>query len=119
MTHLRHVYFIRPIGHVGPIKIGCTRATYRRTQQLGTWSPLPLELVTQTPGGIVVERQFHERHAAFRSHGEWFHWSPELQRDMDLIAAGEFDASVLPAARFTCWADEAEHHEIFAQQAAA
>lgn len=116
MTLLRHVYFIRPIGQLGPIKIGCTRTSYRRLQQLRTWSPLPLELVAELPGGKAVERQFHDRHAEFRSHGEWFNWSPTLERDMDLIAAGQFDASVLPAVRFTCWADEAEHHQIFGQQ---
>lgn len=110
------IYFIKPIGMRGPIKIGCSRVAYRRLQQLRTWSPLPLELLVEMPGGKVVERQFHDRHADFRSHGEWFHWSPSLQRDIDLIAAGEFDAFVLPALRFTCWADEVEHHEATSRQ---
>ena len=56
------------------IKIGWTANLERRLEGFRTASPLLLTLLrvipTATP--VALERQLHERYAAYRQHGEWF-----------------------------------------------
>lgn len=92
----RSVYFARPIGELGPVKIGCATMVEARLKQMLTWSPLPLEIVAQMPGGYTLERRFHIRFQDDRLHSEWFRWSPELQAAIDAVAAGGFDTDTLP-----------------------
>jgi hypothetical protein len=95
---MRTVYFIRPVGMAGPVKIGCSRYIEDRRDTLACWSPFALEIAASLPGTMNLERQFHARFAADHQRQEWFRWSPELQSVIDAVAAGTFDTSTLPPA---------------------
>lgn len=90
------VYFLRPFGAEGPIKIGCSGLPERRLVDLAHWSPVPLELVARLPGDEELERRFHAAFLAYRSHCEWFHASEALTAVIAEIVAGTFDTSTLP-----------------------
>lgn len=66
------VYIVRPVGKVGPVKIGCTSEVVRRVRVLQVWSPLPLELIATAPGTLYDEKHIHRAFATHRLHGEWF-----------------------------------------------
>lgn len=57
------VYFIRPIGMLGPIKIGNSISPQMRMNSLANWCPFALEIVAAVPGGAALERQFHAKFA--------------------------------------------------------
>lgn len=84
----RYVYFIRPVGLDGPVKIGCSEAPKRRLASLMSWSPLELELVAAVPGGFDLERNIHECFSDLHSHREWFKASPRLTAALLKIASG-------------------------------
>jgi hypothetical protein len=90
------VYFIRPVGLRGPIKIGHSRSPECRRDALAAWSPFALELVATMAGGEDLERRFHALFEAQHARSEWFEWSEELQAVIDQVAAGTFDTSTLP-----------------------
>lgn len=71
------VYFIRS-GSDGPIKIGFTRNLGARLHQLQTGHPVGLRVVHAVPGDVLLERALHERFAAHRLEGEWFHPHREI-----------------------------------------
>lgn len=48
----RYVYFLRPAGQDGPVKIGCSTAPQSRLEQYMSWAPFPLEIVATVPGGF-------------------------------------------------------------------
>lgn len=73
-----YVYFARPVGMDGPIKIGWSNAPEQRILNLMTWSPFPLELVVMISGGRELEKNIHECFADLHSHGEWFRADPRL-----------------------------------------
>lgn len=95
----RRVYFIRPIGMEGPIKIGCSHSPDGRRSTLETWSPFPLEIVAEIEGGEKLERRFHCRFFDQHQSREWFRWSPELAETIDAINAGTFSIASLPEPR--------------------
>lgn len=90
------VYFMRPIGADGPVKIGCSVAPDSRIKTYQAWSPVPLELVATIPGKWAIEWAFHARFAHLRTHHEWFRASPELTETIEAIRAGTFDLTSLP-----------------------
>lgn len=90
------VYFIRPVDSMGPVKIGCSEGPNGRLNTLQTWSPVKLEVVATIPGDLKTEARFHALFIASHSHGEWFHWSGQLEMVIDLINAGRFDTDTLP-----------------------
>jgi hypothetical protein len=92
----RFVYFIRPIGMQGPIKIGSSMSPTGRRDTLSTWSPFPLEILAEMPGGFDVERRLHAKHYQSSIGREWFNWTPELQADIDAVIAGTFEVEALP-----------------------
>lgn len=53
----RRVYFIKPVGLAGPIKIGCSYSPEKRRSALDCWSPFALEIIAQIDGGANLERQ--------------------------------------------------------------
>lgn len=56
----KSIYFIRPVGQRGPIKIGCSYLPLDRLRGLCQWSPLPLEVVATCDGQHHgVERRLH------------------------------------------------------------
>jgi hypothetical protein len=105
-----HVYFIRPIGQDGPIKVGHSIQVPLRLQEYNKWSPIELEVAAMLPipsafddWGFVssstcvrFERRFHLRYEAHRLHHEWFAVHPTILADIDNINAGAFDPGCLP-----------------------
>jgi len=91
-----HVYFIRPVALSGPVKIGYSTLPAARLRALMVWSPLPLEIVAQTPGDGKLERRFHTLFAKHHSHSEWFRPAPEIDLAIEQINAGTFDFAQLP-----------------------
>lgn len=94
---MTQVYFIKPIGKRGPVKIGCSFAPDGRKSTLQCWSPYPLEIVATLNGYTVLERRFHAKFVALHTHSEWFRWSKELQATIDAINDGTFDINILPS----------------------
>lgn len=95
---MRHVYFIKPIGMAGPIKIGQSATPGVRLQHLNCWAPFPLEIVAQIEGGRELEERFH---AAFVDHHErleWFTAHPDIISVIAAINDGAFDIDTLPYA---------------------
>lgn len=91
------VYFIRPVGGFGPVKIGCSEVPENRLSFLLTMSPYPLEIVATIPGDLRRERQFHALFREHHSHREWFRPVPIIERTIEAINAGTFDLASLPA----------------------
>lgn len=72
------IYFFKPVGMDGPIKIGCSRQPGNRLLYLARWSPFPLECIGSVLGDIVFERAIHRKFAELHSHEEWFQATPDL-----------------------------------------
>lgn len=94
------VYFIKPIGMDGPIKIGCSCRPGNRRQSLEFWSPFPLEIIAEIPGDQRLERRFHARFEAAHIRSEWSHPVPDLLTAIAAIRAGMFGIDTLPAPRY-------------------
>lgn len=100
------IYFVKPIGLVGPIKVGFTIDVRGRLAQCLKWSPYPLEIIATYPvtgesvraRGLcsVLERRFHLRYADHFLHHEWFETHPLILADIEAINAGTFDVTTLP-----------------------
>lgn len=93
---MRCVYFIRPIGMQGPIKIGCSISPDGRRTALDNWSPFPLEIVAQIEGDFELEHRFHAHFQAHHERREWFTWSQDIEDAITAINAGVFDVETLP-----------------------
>lgn len=91
-----YVYFMRPIGAEGPVKIGCSALLAKRLLNVSVWSPHPLEIAAQMPGYFDLEAAFHARFEHLWTHGEWFRPDAELSAVIAAVAAGTFDVSSLP-----------------------
>lgn len=85
---VKHIYFMKPIGMIGPIKIGCSGFVGERLVQLSTWSPIPLEVIHSEPGEHTLERKIHRAFADIHSHHEWFHPGPRLLRAIEQLKGG-------------------------------
>lgn len=97
----RFVYFIRPVGQYGPVKIGCSSVPESRLDSLAAWSPVALEIVTTAPGSFGEELRLHNAFASDHSHKEWFHYTPRLGEVMERIIQGESLDSVLDSLKPT------------------
>lgn len=84
-ARLRYIYFMRPIGGDGRIKIGCSYLPARRLIELSTWSAYQLEIIGVGEGNLADEKMLHQYFAADRLHSEWFQSSPELLAVIDLM----------------------------------
>ncbi len=80
---MKQVYFIRPVGAEGPVKIGFSSNIEKRLDQLSIWSPFPLEVAVAIEGDGTLERMLHCCFADLHTHKEWFKASPRIS---DLIA---------------------------------
>lgn len=89
------VYFIRPVGLPGPVKIGCSHAPPDRLEALAVWAPFPLEIAATIPGNITLENKIHGLFAHAHSHREWFHPTADLVAAIARLAAGEAVENVL------------------------
>lgn len=83
-----YVYFIKPVGASGPIKIGLASTPKSRLRQHMENSPVPLEIVATVPGDMALERNIQECFVDYHSHAEWFHASPALIAAVAAIAWG-------------------------------
>lgn len=79
MKKQSYVYFFKPCGVDGPIKIGCSESPEDRMATFAAWSPWPLEMIGRVPGTTKDEIYLHRCFWQVRSHGEWFRSSPELR----------------------------------------
>ena len=86
------IYFVQGT-RSGLIKIGYSLAIKGRLQTLQIGSPERLELLAVLDGTTEDERDLHQRFAAHRSHGEWFHPRPEL---LSLIRTAQRKQSPTP-----------------------
>ncbi len=93
---MTRVYFIKPIGMDGPIKIGTSISPDGRRKTLAKWCPFPLEIVAELDGGVKLEGSFHNLFAELHIGHEWFRAAPELVATVEKIAAGTFDIDSLP-----------------------
>lgn len=66
------IYFIKPVGVAGPVKIGFSLKPDQRLRGLQAGSPLALEIVALMPGTLREEWRVHEDLSDSHSHGEWF-----------------------------------------------
>ena len=85
---VRRVYFIRPIGQDGPIKIGSSRCPEDRLATYMRWSPYPLEIVVSVPGTMKTEVAIHCCFADAHSHEEWFRPIPRLLAAVERLIEG-------------------------------
>lgn len=91
-----HVYFLKPIGLDGPIKIGHSMNPKSRLETLAIWSPWPLEIIGSVPGRIQDEQYLHRCFLDCHSHYEWFRSTPLLRHTIaTIIAAGRVDPAQL------------------------
>jgi hypothetical protein len=84
----RYIYFVKPVGMDGPIKIGCSRAPIERIDNLSRWSPFPLEIIATVRGDLKLERNIHDCFIDKYSHHEWFLPTPELLAGIEAIKGG-------------------------------
>lgn len=89
MNRQTYVYFIKPVGLAGPIKIGCSWLPQSRLESLSTWSPFPLEIVTTIPGRQRLEKNIHECFADLHLRREWFRADDRLLNAVERLKAGE------------------------------
>jgi hypothetical protein len=85
---VKRIYFLKPIGMEGPIKVGCSHVVEERLQTFMNWSPFPLEILCQIDGGHEVERALHRRYRDARKHSEWFDPSPLMLSDISFLNTG-------------------------------
>ncbi len=107
---MKHVYFLKPVGADGPIKIGCSELPMQRLRMVEIWSPVLLEMIGYVPGGHDAERVIHYMFGNLRLHGEWFTATPELTRFVaETVALGRIPPSVvIPTNRWEWAAAKAE-----------
>lgn len=82
------VYFIRPIGMHGPVKIGVSGNIPHRIRRLNAASPFPLELAVAIPGDENLEVKIHNCLVPHHSHAEWFLPTPEVVNLIDQLKRG-------------------------------
>lgn len=82
------VYFLRPIGQPGPVKIGCSSDPNGRLTTFMAWSPLRLEIAAKIPGDMPLEQRIHGIFADQHSHSEWFYPSKRLTDFINSLASG-------------------------------
>jgi len=86
---LGFVYFIKPIGLPGPIKIGFSALPKNRLLSLAIWSPFPLEIAVAIPGTLKLEMNIHDCLARSHSHHEWFFPTDEVTQLVNALNAGK------------------------------
>jgi hypothetical protein len=108
------VYFIEAVG-LDLVKIGYTADLTERLRKLAPGCPAPLRLLGTVPGGLLIERHYHERLNACRARGEWFHKSPALDAILATLDAPQprSKKSTLKALKISDAAYEANCTRLF------
>lgn len=91
----QYVYFMRPVGMLGPIKIGCSMRIDERLEVLSGWSPFKLEVIYSEQGSYKLEIAIHRCFADYHSHREWFHPGPRLLAAVNALMSGKTIAEVV------------------------
>lgn len=89
MSRGTHIYFARPVGADGPIKIGMSSRPSTRAVNLASWCWLDIEVVAAIKGDHRLEAALHKH---FRDHllrREWFKPAPELLELINDIQSGK------------------------------
>lgn len=89
MSPPKFIYFARPVGMDGPIKIGCSAKPISRLKVLASWSPFELEFIGTAPGSFDDEAFLHKRFSDLHTKREWFMSSPLLRATIEAILAGK------------------------------
>jgi hypothetical protein len=83
------IYFMKPLGYLGPIKIGCSKWPANRLVSIGHVSPIPLEIICSAPGDFKLEHFLHTTFRHAHSHLEWFHPDPALMAGIERVKCGQ------------------------------
>ena len=86
---MKRVYFLRPVGLDGPVKIGCSIEPDKRLATIVAWSPILLEVAAVIDGDTYLEAALHRRFAHLAMHGEWFGVDDDLLAVIASAQAGE------------------------------
>jgi hypothetical protein len=87
------VYFVKPVGQRGPVKIGVSMNPQRRLAEFQAASPVALEMIGTMRGGHVTECRLHATFADLRLHGEWFDVDEHLEDFLADVADGIHDGA--------------------------
>lgn len=91
----RYVYFIKPVHASGPIKIGIANVPSDRLKWLQARASEKLEIVGYVPGIQPDETYLHQQLFHHKSHGEWFHATPEvLAAVSQVLTAGRVERNI-------------------------
>lgn len=88
MINWSRVYFCKPVGVAGPIKIGCTSYLEERINALMDWSPVDLELIVCIPGNLQLERKIQNLFVEAHIRKKWFHPVPDMLKGIEGLKAG-------------------------------
>lgn len=72
---------------VGLVKIGYAKDVEMRVNHLQVNTPVEVRLLATAEGGLWREREYHIRFAADRVRGEWFKLTPEIEKEIERLAA--------------------------------
>lgn len=84
----RFIYFIKPVGMDGPVKIGISARPESRMQQMLEWSPFDLEIVHVIPGDYFLEKAIHQSLCNDHLRREWFEATPRIVRLLEDLRRG-------------------------------
>lgn len=90
------LYFIRPVGAEGPVKVGYSAAPRSRLLNMMQWSPVELELILAVPAGPKDEFRAHRYFAETWIRHEWFAWSPRIAQVIDALRTGTAPDQAIP-----------------------
>lgn len=113
------VYFVKPIGLKGPIKIGYSDKPEERLRNMQGSSPWPLRMIGRVPGTIDDERFLHRCFPHLHSHGEWFRWSADLDAAIEAILGSGLShayATLTPTGQDQPWARKKRSPEVRQRQ---
>ncbi len=92
-----YVYFIRPVGMDGPVKIGFSTDPERRRRELERSSPYKLEVAAKIAGDRLLEIRIHHYLRSSRLRGEWFEATEGLSSMITSVANGLSPFPEIPA----------------------
>jgi|SRR5215471_13883554 len=79
-----YVYFIETEGKQY-VKIGFSIRPLKRMAEIRSLNPQSLRLLGCIEGTLRTERDLHEKFSEDRTNGEWFYFTPEIQRFVDAL----------------------------------
>lgn len=95
MTKDGFIYFMKPVGMDGPIKIGCSNWPSDRLKQIMVWSPVELELLHCFKADRSIERKLHRCFSDLHVRSEWFKADDRLVKFIaDLVAGVQLEIAI-------------------------